>query len=136
MLLYCYVCAYIMLSLLAYEAAKKEIKDFYENTLSERIATFSKSKEFAVKRAAQFGTPIALNPLEGEYFFDDSICDDSDSESLAIKEYFKHRGRQGKILEDDNQFPIHTGTSSTASSVNGRSGQFNLLSSRLGDMSV
>lgn len=125
-------------SLLAYEAAKKEIKSFYENTLSERIATFSKSKEFAVKRAAQFGTPITLAPIEGEYFFDDSICDDSDSESLALKEYFKHRGRQGRVLEEDSTMHLLplTGTHSSASSVNGRSGQINLLSGRLGELSV
>lgn len=123
-------------SLLAYEAAKKEVKAFYENTLSERINAFSKSKEFAVKRAAQFGTPITLAPMEGEFFFDDSICDDSDSESLAIKEYFKHRGRQGKILEEDSLHLLpRTGGSSTASSVNGRN-SMNLLSGRLGELSV
>ena len=120
---------------MAYEAAKKEMKAFYENTLSERIATFSRSKEIALKRAAQFGSPIALAPMEGEFFFDDSICDDSDSESLAIKEYFKHRGRQGKILEEDMMHRQPAGTHSSSSSVSGKN-NLNLLSGRLNELSL
>lgn len=45
---------------MAYEAAKKEIKSFYESTLSERISTYAKSKEVAVRKAAVFGKCIPL----------------------------------------------------------------------------
>ncbi len=70
------------------------------------------------------GSPIALAPIQGEQLFGSdlslSLTEDgeSDSESLAIREYFKHRGVQGHILEEDS-LHLGSGTFATSSEVNG-----------------
>ena len=56
-------------SLLAYEAAKSEVKTFYESTLSDRIANFTKAKESAIRKANLFGTPITIAPISADRLF-------------------------------------------------------------------
>ncbi len=105
-------------SLLAYEAAKKEVKDFYESTLSERLNQFAKGREYAARKAALScenllfcgvnvlmdlaGTPMSVAPISAEQLFMEDEHSDSESQSLAIREYFRHRGVQGSILEEDS----------------------------------
>lgn len=77
----------------AYEAAKKDIKDYQESTLSNRIATLAKSREDAISRVANLGkneeidnmfcintllsflgsAPISLTPIKSGTVFSDSI---------------------------------------------------------------
>ncbi len=66
-------------SLLQYENAKKEMREFQEKTLSERIQIVTKKKEEAKVRAQSFGSKISINPIRASELFSDSIsCDSED----------------------------------------------------------
>jgi hypothetical protein len=43
-------------SLVAFEAARKEVKDYYEASMSERIAQYSRTRNGAIERAGTTGT--------------------------------------------------------------------------------
>ena len=48
-------------SLLQYENAKKELREYQERTLSQRISERAKRHEAAVKKAQSFGTNRLIN---------------------------------------------------------------------------
>eukprot|EP01034_Spumella_vulgaris_P024318 gene24318-30640_t len=128
-------------SLLAYEAARSEVKNFYESTLSDRIATFTRAKEGAIRKANLFGTPITIAPIsaerlfssdqslslgtsnggDGSYYFDDEDTQyegegeggvSLDGGDEAMREYIRQRGPQGHQLEEDSRTVMSPPTSS------------------------
>jgi hypothetical protein len=85
-------------SLLAYEAAKSEMKTFYESTLSDRIANFTKAKESAIRKANLFGTPITIAPISADRLF-------SSDHSLSLTASASHGGGDQYFFDDeDSQF--------------------------------
>jgi len=60
-------------SLLQYEQARKELKSYHEQVLSDRIAQLVKTKEVAKQKASNFPSHIAITPIRASQLFSDSI---------------------------------------------------------------
>lgn len=46
---------HILCSLVTFEAAKKDVKKYYETAMSERIAEYAKTRSRAISRASETG---------------------------------------------------------------------------------
>lgn len=88
-----------------YEAAKKEEKEYFNQTMAYRLALISKKKSAAIKKAVQIGAPISLSPLKGEDLFNDNSYFDDTSNSY----YSEYQKRSRSYDNDDNDMQFGEG---------------------------
>lgn len=54
---------------MAFEAAKADVKRYYEEAMSERIAEYTKSRGRAISRAQETGNLLSTTHVCVQYFF-------------------------------------------------------------------